>query len=143
MILLRRFLIFSLLLGPIHTAFADTANLIVTVVGVSPNQGAVNVRVFDSPQTYLDKALLELQERPGDSDSVDLLIEDLAHGDYALSVHYDADDDGIMDTRIFGIPKEPVGFSNDARGRFGPAKWEDSRFTLDQDMQIRVNLVTP
>ena len=32
-----------------------------------------------------------------------------------------------------GIPSEPFAFSNNARGSFGPASWEDSAFEVSGD----------
>ena len=48
-------------------------------------------------------------------------------GTYAVAVHHDEDGDGEMDTGLFGIPSEPHGFSNNARGRFGPPSWRAAR----------------
>jgi uncharacterized protein (DUF2141 family) len=40
-----------------------------------------------------------------------------------------------------GIPKEPFGASNDARGRFGPPKFDDARFQVDGGVvELTVNL---
>lgn len=140
---LRTLPIFVLLLVAVDAAAAERAVLTVKVVGVEPGRGHVNVSLFEGPETYMDQPLQQRRQPAGDSESVEVSIEDLAPGNYAVSVFYDQDDDGEMDTRMFGIPKEPVGFSNDPRGRFGPPKWEDSQFTMDGDLQITVNLVTP
>ena len=40
-------------------------------------------------------------------------------------------DNKKMDTRIFGIPKEPIAISNDAKGFMGPPKWNDAKFILE------------
>ena len=42
----------------------------------------------------------------------------------------DADDD--FDTNFLGIPTENYGFSNNARGLFGPPNWEDAKFKFNQ-----------
>ena len=36
-----------------------------------------------------------------------------------------------LDTNFFGIPKEQFGFSNNAKGRFGPPSFESASFELD------------
>ena len=43
----------------------------------------------------------------------------------------------LMETELFqetllGIPKEPFGFSNDAKGKFGPPKWQDAVFIFNE-----------
>lgn len=66
---------------------------------------------------------------------------DVPYGEYAVSLFHDANDNGGLDTGFMGIPKEPIGTSNDAKGRFGPPRYEDARFRLDQDtMTLTINL---
>ena len=55
---------------------------------------------------------------------------DLAPGRYALSAYYDANDNGKLDRGTFGIPKEPYGFSRDARSNFGPPEFRDAAFAV-------------
>jgi uncharacterized protein (DUF2141 family) len=47
-----------------------------------------------------------------------------------LIAYHDQNGNGEIDMRILGMPKEPVGVSNDARGRFGPPKFDAAKFTL-------------
>jgi len=119
----------------------ETATLTVTVTGVAPNQGHVVVTLFDDKENYLKEAQVVGREKVLDSDSVDVVFPDLAVGTYAASVYHDLDDDGEMDTGMFRIPSEPVGFSNNAKGRFGPAKWKKTRFELTEDSNITVQVV--
>lgn len=49
---------------------------------------------------------------------------------YAVACFHDEDGDGALKKGIFGIPKEGVGVSNDAKGSFGPPKYEDAKFTF-------------
>ena len=60
----------------------------------------------------------------------ELVIPDLAAGDYAIKVFQDVNENRELDIGLLG-PKEPYGFSNDARGRFGPPSWEAVRFHFD------------
>jgi uncharacterized protein (DUF2141 family) len=38
-----------------------------------------------------------------------------------------------LDKNLFGIPKEPYGFSNSARGSTGPPKFADAAIVLNPD----------
>ena len=60
-------------------------------------------------------------------------------GEYAIVVIYDKNGNGKLDTGIFRIPKEKIGYSNNAKGKFGPASWNDTRFKV-ADSDIRVNI---
>jgi uncharacterized protein (DUF2141 family) len=57
-------------------------------------------------------------------------ISDLPPGEYAVSVVHDENGNNTLDTNWVGIPKEGVGMSNNARGRMGPPKYRDAKFTL-------------
>lgn len=57
--------------------------------------------------------------------------DDLPYGNYAIAVYHDKNTNGELDTNLLGIPKEAYGFSNNARGRFGPASWSDAHFTIN------------
>jgi uncharacterized protein (DUF2141 family) len=52
----------------------------------------------------------------------------VAPGRYAVSVFHDENANGKMDTNFMGIPREGVGASNNARGHFGPPKFDDAAF---------------
>ncbi len=43
---------------------------------------------------------------------------------------HDVDSDGRLDTLPIGLPTEPYGFSNNARGTFGPPAWRQATFGL-------------
>ena len=52
-------------------------------------------------------------------------------GDYAISLYYDENNNGTLDSNFIGIPKEPVALSNNARPKFGPPKYRDAVFALE------------
>ena len=138
---LRSLLIIVLCLASTALGADGTATLTVSVTGVTPNQGQVVVSLFNDKKNYLKKALVTGREKVLDNDSVNVVFPDLAIGTYAASVFYDLDNDGEMDTGIFRIPSEPVGFSNNAKGKFGPAKWKKTHFQLTADSKITVLVV--
>ncbi len=49
-------------------------------------------------------------------------------GRYAVAVWHDEDGDQELDSNWIGIPKEPVGASNDAEASFGPPSFDDAVF---------------
>jgi uncharacterized protein (DUF2141 family) len=52
----------------------------------------------------------------------------VAPGNYAVSVFHDENSNGKLDTNFMGIPREGVGASNNARGHFGPPKFDAASF---------------
>jgi|ERR1035438_2564978 uncharacterized protein (DUF2141 family) len=49
-------------------------------------------------------------------------------GTYAVSAFHDENSNGKMDTNFVGKPREGVGASNNAKGHFGPPKFDDAAF---------------
>lgn len=58
-------------------------------------------------------------------------FKDLPNGVYAFAVYQDLNENGQLDTKKFGIPAEPFAFSNDALGKFGPPKFSQASFELN------------
>jgi uncharacterized protein (DUF2141 family) len=53
---------------------------------------------------------------------------DIPAGTYAISVFHDENSNGKLDTNFMGIPREGVGASNNAKGHFGPPKFDAAAF---------------
>jgi len=70
--------------------------------------------------------------RVGVTDGACVWSVEVPRGAYALKVYHDVNGNGRLDTGRMGIPKEPYGFSNGARGRFGPPSFGAARFELDE-----------
>jgi acyl-CoA reductase-like NAD-dependent aldehyde dehydrogenase/uncharacterized protein (DUF2141 family) len=67
---------------------------------------------------------------------------DMPPGAYAVTVYEDLNGNRSLDRNIFGIPREPVGASNNPKGRFGPPDFSECTFHLgDSAETITINLV--
>ena len=67
-------------------------------------------------------------------------IFDLPEGVYAIGIFVDVNRNNRMDRNFIGIPKEQYGFSNDARGSFGPPSFAEASFTVSGDLRLEINL---
>jgi len=66
---------------------------------------------------------------------------DIPYGEYAFVAFLDNDNNQMLSANFIGIPKEPFGFSNNARGKFGPPKWDDAIINFTKSYQeILINL---
>ena len=64
----------------------------------------------------------------------------LPAGTYAIGIFVDANYNNEMDRNFFGVPKEQYGFSNNAKGSFGPPSFKDASFTITGDLSLRIDL---
>ena len=69
-----------------------------------------------------------------------VIFNDLPEGTYAVKVFHDENSNKELDSIFFGIPNEAYGFSNNARGRFGPADWDDAIFEVSGDKEITIKV---
>lgn len=117
-----------------------TGILTVEISGLKEATGNVYIAVYDSDSTWLSDATV-LSKKVAISEALDgdLVRTELQLplGEYALSVFYDKDNDGEMDTNLIGIPKEPIAMSNNAVMKFGPPKYADAVFTLGAEPLIQ------
>ena len=110
-----------------------TGILIVEISGLKEASGNVYIAVYDSDSTWLgDEMVLAQKVSIADALEGDLVRTELLLplGDYALSVFYDQDGDGKLNTNFIGMPKEPIALSNNAVAKFGPPQYDDAVFTL-------------
>jgi len=63
-------------------------------------------------------------------------FSDLPQGKYAAAILHDQNDNLKMDFNAVGIPKEGYGFSNNAKGMFGPPAFAKAAFQVDGEKQI-------
>jgi len=116
--------------------------LSVTIRNIYPAEGELYIAIYDDPSSYLNPdAALQRRVLKVEADTLQLRFSNMQPGTYAIAVFQDLNGNGLLDESGKGIPLEPFGFSNDARGKLGPAKYKNASFTMNQDMKIEINLV--
>jgi len=125
---------------------AHAASLQVTVAGVRNAQGKVNICVFDTEEGFPDcsgNPSAPSRRLPATVGYM-LFDFDVAPGVHAVSVLHDENDNGRIDTNIFGIPREGGGVSNDPPARRGPPRFAEAVFRLPPEGgQIFITMVYP
>lgn len=110
----------------------------ISVTNVRVAKGRVNVALCREAEFLKDCAIVA--EAPAVAGTTVITLHDVPPGDYAVQGTLDENGNGRVDRGLFGIPKEGVGFSNDAPIRLAPPKWKDACFRLDGDMAISFKL---
>jgi len=129
---------------PIAPLFAIGAapsggTLHVQVDNVRALTGRVHVDLCTQPQFLKDCPITA--EAPPNIGLTTVTLRNLKPGRYAVQAFYDQNGNKKVDRALFGIPKEGVGFSNDAKIRMAPPKWDEAVFDYDgQERTIRLKL---
>jgi len=62
-------------------------------------------------------------------------------GTHAVAFFHDENSNGKLDTKFMGIPREGVGASNNAKGHFGPPKFDAAAFRFSGGrMEIKIQI---
>lgn len=113
-------------------------DLTVVVTNVRNAKGVVHVDVCRQSEFLKDCA--RSSETPSAVGTTVVHFHGLPPGDYAIQATHDENNNKKVDTGLFGIPKEGVGFSNDAPISFGPPKWKAAVFALSGDKTITLKM---
>ncbi len=136
---MRRWVLLAavILLAPVP---AWAATLEVAVGNVRTANGTVRVSVCTAETFLADFCAVngQVKARAGE---VVVTFPNLPPGIYAVQAHLDEDDDTQIGRNFFGIPREGLGFSNDAPFRFGPPSFNDAAVSVGPaGGRIRLNL---
>lgn len=122
--------------------YAEPLTLTVNLKGFKSDKGAVEVALFDQATAFPTKPekAIAKQRAPITSGTATVEFRDLKQGTYAVSAYHDVNNNGKMDANFIGIPKEPTGASNDAKGRMGPPSFKDAQFTLNASGAVIISM---
>lgn len=119
------------------------ADVTVTFTGIASTQGAVRAALHDGAEGFPRERKMVMGKFTAASspNGVTLVFEGVAPGRYAITAFHDEDGDEALSTNLLGLPNEPFGFSNDARGSFGPPSFDDAAFEVaDEDLSLKISL---
>jgi uncharacterized protein (DUF2141 family) len=118
------------------TPLAMAEPLSLSIKGVSSDKGQVVIQVYSNSKNWMsDKAgeILLQQKVPAAQLLANTeVVLPLAYGSYAIQVYHDTDSNNELKTNWIGIPREPVGISNNAKGKMGPPSFKDAVFVFDE-----------
>lgn len=119
----------------------ETFDLEVEITGMTCNTGKVYLALYDKEDSFLidDADTIKTNTLVSNHKAI-VKFKGIKRGEYAISLYHDENDNKKLDTKIFGIPKEPYGFSNNAAGFMGPPKFKDAKFNIDNDKSISIKL---
>ena len=113
-------------------ATVSAADLVVRIEGVRSAEGDIRLAVHrraDGVDFPDDAGIVKAATHPAAA-AGDLVIAGLAPGAYVIAAFHDEDRDGELNTNLLGMPMEGYGFSNEARGMFGPPGFDAAAFAI-------------
>ena len=123
----------ALLLAETASGVGGTS-IVIQIHNVRNNHGRVRVAICPQ-ERFLADACPWHAAAPALSGTTTITVPDVPPGNYAVQAFQDENYNDRIDRGLFGIPKEGVGFSRDARILLGPPKWRDAMFSHDRTIQ--------
>jgi uncharacterized protein (DUF2141 family) len=118
----------------------ETASLTIDLEGIAEPIGNILVSICKQEQFMKTKceyvgrfAVSDLEDKP-------VFFPKIAVGTYAVQLFQDKNEDNKLASNFIGIPTEPWGMSNDAKGKFGPPSFEDAKIIISTNSQITITL---
>ncbi len=115
--------------GPSPDSTPAAARVHVTITGVPAAEGHLLVGLCDADD-YKDFSC-KGSRLPASKGEMTHVFSDVAPGQYGVTVLHDRNDNGRMDFKFWGPPKEMWASSRNPAPRMGPSLWEDIVFTVD------------
>ena len=119
----------------VSIGYISAQDLTVRIENADVGKGHLMIAVFNSEDNFPNKSFSEQRIAVTDRTMV-ITFPGLPAGKYAVSVYQDSNNNGKLDTMIFGIPKEKYGFSNDAR----MPNYEKCRFEFNGNTDITIQI---
>lgn len=111
------------------------------MIGLRSDQGVVRVELFDSEARFSERKPVAVFSCGITNKEAQARIPFPESPAFAVRVFHDENDNGEIDRTPLGIPEEAIGFSNNARARFGPPSFREaavSREGAPSAMEIRM-----
>ena len=107
-----------------------------TVVVTNVRRALGHVRLEVCTKAEFLKACVQSGASPALVGTTTVVVPALPAGRYAIQAYLDENDNHEVDQNFLGVPKEGVGFSNDAPFGLGPPKFKRAAFDHGDDPQI-------
>ena len=109
------------------------------VTGIPAVKGQLMIGIYDNAASFPDQSKTKKELIvPVNAKTMEIdLTKILGVGEkVAIAVYHDANSNKKLDKNFFGVPTEHYGFSNDARGVFGPPSFEETAIKVIAGKQV-------
>lgn len=123
--------------------FASNENpqLAIEIQNIEVVEGYIRIGVFNSEEKFLKRnSTFKNYIIAVESNTEKIVIDDLPKGEYAFILYHDINSDGKMNRKFIGIPKEPFGFSNNVRPKLAKPTFEECKFLLEDNLELKIKL---
>lgn len=120
---------------------AQTGSVLFKVSGIQTDKGgSISTGIFTKENFPEVGKQFRGKDVTVNQSNMEVLLENVPVGTYGAVVFQDHNNNKKLETNFVGFPKEPIGFANDARIKFGPPDFEDAAITVTEGQTVIVNI---
>ena len=110
---------------------AAKSSITVVVSNLASTKSAVKLYFYNLRDKFLkpDGYAFKKVVQPSGQEKIMLPVE-LSHGEWAVAITQDTNNNDKLDKNFLGIPTEPFAFSNNVRPKLSPPDFNDCKFTV-------------
>lgn len=101
----------------------------VEIENIKNNRGTIALAIYDNAKDFTKKEM-KAKKVKAKKGKTFAYFNNIPKGNYAIAIFHDENNNDKMDFNLMGIPKEPYGFSNNAKGFMSAPKFEKASFSL-------------
>ena len=127
---------------------ATAAEIRADITGIKTNKGQIRCALFKSAKGFpgeskdtIQQDALQIKELPASTAAPVICdFRELVSGIYAISVLHDENEDGLLNKNFLGLPTESYGVSNNITPAMRAPTFDESKFTVDTETQLRLSI---
>lgn len=133
------FIIFFLM--PSEVFGKQTAEILINAFNFKNDNGTARFSLYNRSKGFPSKHKYAhvTASVPIINNSATVRFENVAYGEYGVSVLHDENNNYKMDSNLIGIPKEGFGISNYKDKKSRPS-YDKSKIIVDDDVSININM---
>lgn len=121
---------------------AQTGTIILNVTQIQTDKGGeISAGIFVRENFPKVGKQLVGQEKSVTEKSMQLIFENVPVGEYGVVAFQDIDKNKDLKTNFVGLPKEPIGFSNGAKIKFGPPDFDDAKVKVEAGKTLILTII--
>ncbi|MGB1169890.1 MAG: DUF2141 domain-containing protein [Flavobacteriaceae bacterium] len=117
----------------------DTLSVTLDISITKFNKGSILIALYESEESYM-KESYKSADVLVKNNKAKFIFHSIKKGVYAFSLFHDLNNNKKLDTNFLGIPKEPYGFSNNKKGRFGPPKFNEASLEINKNSYYKISI---
>lgn len=135
------FRILTFLIVIINPTFLKGAEIIINIKNNKSDNGFIHLALYNDEEKFLEDEgkFIGLKKKTNLVVQSGINVKNLIEGDYAIAIYHDENENDNFD-RLFSLPLESYGFSNNARVFLGPPSFKESSFFLRQEETLEIEI---